>query len=148
MAKNIHQRLSKFTLIGLTFAVFADFSSIRENKYPQKIWNDANHENKYPRKKWEKNDDPRIFFFFLTFTYKYNHIQLIQYLLLHDIVYPTCCWHLLFALRFFFPLLCKTTTLCRHLASVFSLDCYCLMYFSFCLLVGLQKTSFQKKTRG
>ena len=25
------------------------------------------------------------------FTYKYNQIQLSQYLLLHDIVYPTCC---------------------------------------------------------
>ena len=35
------------TLIGLNFA---DFSSIRENKYPQKIWNDAKRENKYPRK--------------------------------------------------------------------------------------------------
>ena len=41
-----------------------DFSSIRENKYPRKIWNDANRENKYPRKKSEKDDDPRIFLFF------------------------------------------------------------------------------------
>ena len=70
-------------------------------------------------KKWEEDDDPRIFF--LTFTYKYNEIQLNQYLLLHDIVYPTCCWHRLFARRFFFPLLCKTMTL---------------LWFGFCSFFG------------
>ena len=75
---------------GLIFAVLADFSSIRENKYPRRIWNDANRENKYPRKKLERDNDPRIYFF-LTFTYEYNQIQLSQYLLPDDIVYPTCC---------------------------------------------------------
>ena len=85
--------------------------------------------------------------FFLTFTYKYNQIQVkssqlyfrhnsklsrynrqfSQYLLLHDIVYLICFWHMLFTLRFFFPVLCEAMTLCRDLASVFSLDCYCFL---------------------
>ena len=73
--------------------VFVDFSSIRENKYPGKIWNDANRENKYPRKKWEKDDDPRILF--LTFTYKYNQIQLSQIyyfmILFIGLVVDACC---------------------------------------------------------
>lgn len=32
-----------------------------------------------------------FFLLFLFFTYKYDQIQLSKYLLLHDIVYPTCC---------------------------------------------------------
>ena len=50
------------------------------------------------REKNEKKTMIRDFVFFLTFTYKYNQMQLSQYLLLHDIVYPTCYWHLLFVL--------------------------------------------------
>ena len=109
----------------LIFTVFADFFSIRENKYQRKIWNDANCKSKYLQK-FEKETMIREYIYIyiiLTFTYKCNQIQLSQYLLLRDIVDLTCCWQLLFALRFFFPLLCETMTWCHGLASAFSLDC-------------------------
>ena len=87
----IPQKVPSYTLIGLIFAVFADFCSIRENKYPRKTWNDINCKNKYPQKFEKETMIREYIYIFLTFTYKCNQIQLSQYLLLHDTVDPTCC---------------------------------------------------------
>ena len=71
--------------------------------------------------------------------------QLSRYSLLHDTVYPTCCWHLLFVLRFFFPLPCETMTLCRVwlLFFLWIVSVRCISFFV-CWL-GCSKWFFKKR---